>query len=318
MISTLLGSEVFSRLLEVYQYTKDKNCLFAVKRLIKLSIKGAMQDLLEARLKSIGLVGKLVRAVLTAAKLNGRVEASMIVTLEILVYLIENSTEWFLKDLFLNDVSRPATIEDLNSILRIVSELEENSETLLLTSLVYQIFQAMTEIQDIAHMILTKSYFQHVLDPPASREAKMGGERRENHLIYMDKMMILINLVQYYQDIRDVTDMSLTKSPYEIVSEFEDKVRDFFSWERFRIFKEQLAKQNKMKFVEELARSRQEMIEEVKSKKGKKQKKEIQKNYRTEWLEKLENDKHVFVVLTRLYEPVIQYNIGDRNQRLRY
>ena len=302
-IIALLDSPIIEKLLEAFQFFKDRNALLAIKRIAKLAIKGDLQQMLEAKLKSISLIDKLAGLMLTSITLSKTVDKNVIVTAEILVFLLENSTEWFLKDLFLSELSNTRIIESLNNSLRLASDLEESQETCLFMSLVYQVFQVATEIKDIAlKIVASRSLYRHLIDvPKANRVKKDSRERRENYLIYLDKMLILLNLTQYFADIEELSDQEMDMRAKE---EFEEKIREFFSFERFANLKSQLLQQKRSNFIDTLMNSRKDMIEEIREKKSKKQRKELEKNFRSEWIDMLENDKQVFIVLARLYEAV--------------
>jgi hypothetical protein len=273
--------------------------------------------MLEVKLKSISLIDKLAGLILTSITISKTIDKNMIVTAEILVFLLENSTEWFLKDLFLSELSNTRIIDSLNNSLRLAGDLEESHESYLFMSLVYQVFQVATEIKDIALKVVTsKSLYKHLIDfPKPGKYNKDGTERRENYLIYLDKMLILLNLTQYFAEIEELSDREMDLRGKE---EFEEKIKEFFSFERFANLKSQLLQQKRSNFIDTLMNSRKDMIEEFKEKKSRKQRKELEKNFRSEWIDMLENDKQVFIVLARLYETVIKCKVGDQTVHLKF
>ncbi len=315
-VISLLDSPIIEKLLEALQFFKDRNALLAIKRIAKLAINGDLQQMLEAKLKSISLIDKLAGLMLTSITLTKTVDKNVIVTAEILVFLLENSTEWFLKDLFLRELSNTRIIDCLNNSLRLSSDLEESPETCLLMSLIYQVFQVATEIQDIAlKVVASRSLYRHLIEvPKPNRLNKDGSERRENYLIYLDKMLILLNLTQYFAEIEEMPDNEMDMRAKE---EFEEKIKEFFSYERFANLKTQLLQQKRSNFIDTLMNSRKDMIEEIREKKSRKQRKELEKNFRAEWIDMLENDNQVFIVLARLYEPVTECKVGDQTAHLK-
>lgn len=283
-------------MLSNFQFYKETDCLFAIKRIAKLAAKNNLLEALERTLKSINLVENLVLAVLTSVSTMKKPDSSHAIAIEILVYLMENSTELFLKDLFLEHLTKVDIVEKLVTILNMVQSYfpESNDKQVILSSL-YQIFQVATEIREIALSVLTNSLYRQLVDLPKIKGGKgVPTDSKENFMIYIDKMAILINLFQFSSDIED---------PH-IQDVFEDKVHEFFSIERFAVLKEELLNQKKTSFIERLQNNKSEIMNELKEKKARKQKKELEYNMKNEWLDIIDTEKQVFVVLARLYESV--------------
>lgn len=293
----LLDSEILEILLNNFQFYKEIESLFAIKRIARLAAKHSLIDNLECTLKSINLVEELVVAVLTSVCTLKKPDPSHAIAIEILVYLMENSTELFLKDLFLENVSKVDIVDKLVTILNMAQSYfpEGNDRQILLSSL-YQIFQVVTEIREIALSVLTNSLYRQLIDLPKTKAVKsVPIDTKENFMVYLDKMAILINLFQYSDEIKDL----------QVQDVFNKKVQEFFSIERFMVLKEQLINQKKTTFIERLQNSKSEILNEIKDKKAKKQKKELEHSMKNEWLDIVDTEKHVFVVLARLYESVI-------------
>lgn len=255
-------------------------------------MKHSLGDALELRFKSIDLVHQLVNSVLSSLYHQKKVDTHHVVIAEVLVYLLENSTELFLKDLFVGELSKKKTADTLIAALNMAYQLPDQKEKTIFLSLIFQIFQVITEVEEIALSALTTDLYIRLLEAPMAEK----GAQRESYLIYLDKMIIVINLSQFVEEI-------MSTHPNKRAS-FDNRVTEFFSYERFCKLKEQLCPKNKLSLAEMLENSRKEMVSELKEKKNKKQKKELEASIKSEWLDQLDEDKHVFVALGRLYEAV--------------
>ena len=254
----LIASEIPAALLDGFIFNKELNCLFAIKKLAKLSKQHGTQETFEACMRKLKLVDRLIESLTTSIINRKTTEACHLVVAQLLAFLLENSTDLYLKDLFIEDIARPSIAERLNSILSMVaSNMADDSDKLMLQGHLYQVFQISTEIPEIACLVLNNQFYSKLLAPPMNKYGKTM-PNAECPMIYIDKMLILINLAQYAE---------------ETNYQFEDAVRSFFTIERFMALKDELARQSNSSFLSKLTDSSQMNEEEIKHK-GKKHKKE--------------------------------------------
>lgn len=292
---TILESLIPQKLLDGFVFAKDNHCLAALRRLAKLAKKHDLQETLEAALRRIGLTDTLTQTLTMLALQSSVADVRQLDIAQTLVFLLENSTELFLADLFREDLTKKSTADCLCTIISLATNnYSDSADKITLLSLLYQVFQVCTEVPEVAEAVLRNDFYGRLMALPTDKHGRLL-TKAECPLIYVDKMLIVVNLAQHCGP--------------DCPMHFDTSVRQLFNMDRFVALKHELSKQKKLPFsvrlAEEKSASTSLSLGEInKSKDVKKIKKDSEHASRIEWIEQIEADKHMLVVLARLYELV--------------
>lgn len=291
-MNELLGSEVPFALLECVHLWKEIGPVHALKKIALSAMNLELEGALEIQMKRSRVVETLTTTLLGSLAISKQADPFQIAIADLIVFLLENSSECFLEELCLEELRMSKTVDSLYTCLNSASSLTDEEAKAQLLGLLYETFQILTEVEEVAKSILTSRFYSCLVATPTTTKPKH--QPVETTMVYLDRMMILINLAEQ---------ADITNDPI-VITQFEEAVRAFFSNDRIATLINQLGDQRKAGAVERLAATKETMLAEAKVKKTKKASKQVISTWKQDWVKGLELDKQVCVVLARLYESV--------------